>query len=152
MHRLNVTALAIAVPAVLTLSACGEQRAPTEAPTNSTVAFAKGDGGPEHAAAIIAHDSCDPASFDAALQDPAGCVKQGNTTFTAFIAELQASGVARDWRFNPDVVQGRFGIDVLGNNVGGETHTFTPVRQYGGGIIPILNTLSGNPVPREECL
>ena len=46
----------------------------------------------------------------------------------------------------------RAGENMLANNVGGEVHTFTPVRQYGGGFIPILNELSNNPVPAPECL
>jgi hypothetical protein len=29
-------------------------------------------------------------------------------------------------------------------NYGGETHSFTPVISFGGGIVPILNQLSGN--------
>jgi len=33
----------------------------------------------------------------------------------------------------------------------GETHTFTRVAAFGGGFIPLLNTLSGNPTPRAEC-
>ena len=41
---------------------------------------------------------------------------------------------------------------MLVRNVGGEPHTFTPVRQFGGGFIPDLNGLSGNPVPAPECL
>ena len=153
MHRTNLMSFAIAVSSVLALSACGEQRAPTDATRsiNPTVALDKGESGPKHAGAIVAHDSCDPATFNAALQDPKACVKEGRTTFTAFIAELQASRVARDWRFTPEDVQGRFGIDILGNNVGGEAHTFTPVKQFGGGVVPVLNQLSGNPVEALEC-
>jgi hypothetical protein len=37
-------------------------------------------------------------------------------------------------------------------NTGGETHTFTKVSNFGGGFIPPLNQLSGNPVPAPECL
>jgi hypothetical protein len=31
-------------------------------------------------------------------------------------------------------------------------HTFTPVHQFGGGFVDILNQLSGNLVPAPECL
>jgi hypothetical protein len=41
---------------------------------------------------------------------------------------------------------------VFVKNVGGEVHTFTPVAEFGGGFIPDLNDLSGNPVPAPECL
>ena len=36
-------------------------------------------------------------------------------------------------------------------NLGGETHTFTRVREFGGGFVAPLNAASGNPVPAPEC-
>jgi len=108
--------------------------------------------GSDHAGAIIGHDSCDPASFNAALNDPTACTKPGHTTFPAFIAELTATQTARSWRFNPLEATTHAGEALLVKNVGGEMHTFTPVQQYGGGFIDILNTLSGNPIPAPECL
>ena len=151
MHRQKFPALAFAAFSVLTLAACGDQRAPTEVTRspNPTVALSKED---QHAGAIVAHDNCDAASFNAALQDPDACVKHGHQTFQSFIAELQATQVARDWRFTPDQITGRFGVGLLGNNVGGEEHTFTPVAQFGGGFVDILNQLTGNLVPAPECL
>ena len=149
MHRQNFPALALAAFGVLTFAACGEQRAPTEVTRspNPTVALSKED---QHAGAIVAHDNCDPASFNAALQDPNACVKHGHETFDQFIAELEANGAARDWRFTPHQITGRFGVGLLGNNVGGEVHTFTPVRAFGGGFVDELNTiLNLQPVP--EC-
>jgi hypothetical protein len=151
MHRQNFPALAFAASAILTLVACGDQRAPTEVTRsmNPTVALSRED---QHAGAIVAHDNCDAASFNAALQDPDACVKHGHQTFQQFIAELQATGVARDWRFTSDQLTGRVGVGLLGNNVGGEEHTFTPVHQFGGGFVAILNQLTGNLVPAPECL
>ena len=151
MHRKNFTALAFAVPAILTLTACGDQRAPTDATRslNPQVALSRED---QHAGAIVAHDNCDAATFNAALNDPNACVKHGSQTFQSFIAELTATKTARDWRFTPWQITGRFGVGLLGNNVGGEVHTFTPVRVYGGGIIDPLNALTGNLVKAPECL
>jgi len=151
MRRLNVTALAVAAPAVLVLSACGDQRAPTEAAqiTTSSPALSRSDD-EKHAGAIVAHDACDPASFNAVI-GPGTCVKPFRTTFQEFIAELTATKVAQGWFFSPEQLTARFGVNLLGNNVGGEEHTFTPVRAFGGGEIPILNTLSGNPVEVNEC-
>jgi hypothetical protein len=37
-------------------------------------------------------------------------------------------------------------------NHGGEVHTFTEVEEFGGGIVPNLNTLAGTPEPAPECL
>lgn len=151
MHQPNYTALMFAVPAILTLAACGDQRGPTDATRslNPQVALSRED---QHAGGIVAHDNCDPATFNAALNNPNACVKHGHQTFQSFIAELTATKTARDWRFTPDQITGRFGVGLLGNNVGGEEHTFTPVHQFGGGFIPILNQLTGNLVPAPECL
>ena len=150
MHRQNFPALALAAFSVLTLAACGEQRAPTEVnrSPNPTVALSKED---QHAGAIVAHDNCDPASFNAALQDPNACVKHGHQTFQQFIAELQATGDARDWRFTPGQITGRFGVGLLGHNVGGEEHTFTPVHAFAGGFVDVLNGILGLQ-PAPECL
>ena len=115
---------------------------------NPTVAFSQED---QHAGGIVAHDNCDPASFNAALQDPNACVKHGHETFGQFIAELQANGAARDWRFTPDQLTGHFGTGLLGNNVGGEAHTFTPVAAFGGGFVDVLNGILGLQ-PAPECL
>lgn len=143
----------LALPAALLLMGCGEQRTPTEVPRTgaSPATLSRDAHGPEHAGAFVAHDSCEPDSFDAAI-GPGTCVKQGRTTFAEFVAQLQATQAVRDWRFTPELLTARSGIDLLGNNVGGEEHTFTPVRSFGGGIIPLLNQLSGNPVAAPECL
>ncbi len=153
MHRSTwATALAVVTPAVLLLAACGEQPAPTDATRDApSVAFSRGENGQEHAGAIVAHDSCDPASFNLAI-GPGTCLKNGNTTFQEFIGELTATRVVRKWNFTPTQLTAHFGVNLLGNNVGGEEHTFTPVRQFGGGVVPILNQLSGNPVIAQECL
>jgi hypothetical protein len=153
MHRsTRVTAASVAVPALLFLAACGEGRAPTEVARAgpSSAALSRGEQGPQHAGALVAHDSCDPASFDAAIA-PGTCVKNGNTTFSEFVAELESTRAVRDWRFTPEQLTAHFGVDLLGNNVGGEEHTFTPVRQFGGGVVPFLNQLAGTPVVAQEC-
>jgi len=36
-------------------------------------------------------------------------------------------------------------------NHGGEVHTFTEVEEFGGGIVPALNTLAHTPVEAPEC-
>lgn len=153
MQRLTAYALALATPSVLLLSACGEQRTPTEAPSAASVTatLSREGAGPQHAGAIVAHDSCDPESFNAALQDEDACVKPLGTTFQDFIAEVIATQAARDWRFTPDHPTARLGVNLLGNNVGGEEHTFTPVREFGGSIVPPLNELLGNHAPPQEC-
>lgn len=100
---------------------------------------------------IRMYDDCDPATFNAVLGDGA-CVGNGKTTFTDFIGELQATQDAKAWRNQPSKMQVVIGRPSAIENRGGETHTFTPVANFGGGFVNELNGISGNPVPAPECL
>lgn len=100
---------------------------------------------------IRMYDDCEPTSFNAVL-GPGACVGDGHTTFDEFIAELAATQDAHKWRNQPSDMQVNVGRPTLIENRGGETHTFTPVAEFGGGFIPDLNGISGNPVPAPECL
>jgi plastocyanin len=95
-------------------------------------------------------DACDPATFNAAV-GPGACVRSGGMTFQRFLAELQAHGSVGAWHFAPTLVNARVGDLLLATNRGGEVHTFTEVEDFGGGIVPSLNQLSGNPTVAPEC-
>ncbi|MCI0351695.1 MAG: hypothetical protein L0Z53_19925 [Acidobacteriales bacterium] len=109
-------------------------------------------------------DACDPGTFTAAV-GPGVCKpgEHGRTTFNLFIAELQSDRFVGSWRFNPllNTTAGTFQLVTVQiapgqptrlQNTGGETHTFTKVANFGGGVVPILNQLTGNPTPAPECL
>lgn len=96
-------------------------------------------------------DRCEPESFNAAI-GPGTCVGDGKVTFDEFIAELIKKQMHRQWRNQPTSVALKAGRGISVANVGGETHTFTPVAEFGGGFVADLNALSGNPVPAPECL
>jgi hypothetical protein len=96
-------------------------------------------------------DDCEPTSFNAVLGD-GSCIGNGNTTFDAFIAELAATQDAHEWRNQPSQAHLNVGRPTTIENRGGEVHTFTRVAEFGGGFIPDLNGISGNPVPAPECL
>jgi hypothetical protein len=83
-------------------------------------------------------DDCDPASFNAVLGDKA-CVGDGETTFQDFLAQVLDEGQADDWEFDPDHDHGKAGEFARSHNEGGETHTFTPVKKFGGGFVAVLN-------------
>ncbi|GAB3884015.1 hypothetical protein [Terrabacter terrigena] len=95
-------------------------------------------------------DDCDPTSFNAAF-GPGVCVGDGETNVNAFLAELTATKAVEDWTFKPSMLKIKEGRPVILDNRGGETHTFTLVKMFGGGFIAPLNGLSGNPVPAPEC-
>ena len=110
------------------------------------------------------HDACDPGTFTANV-GPGTCKpgQHGTTKFDLFIAELQSDQIVGAWRFNPllNATQGTFQLATVNlssgqttvlHNTGGETHTFTRVASFGGGFVPDLNLLSGNPIQAPECL
>src|SRR2546423_185528 len=56
-----------------------------------------------------------------------------------------------NWRFAPPRLDANHASMLQALNVGGETHTFTRVAAFGGGIVPPLNALSHNPIEAPEC-
>ena len=105
-------------------------------------------------ATINLRDYCDPASFNAAI-GPGTCIRDisqdGSITFTAFVNELGTDMSVGAWRFAPEQLRVAEGTTLQLNNLGGETHTFTRVKRFGGGFVDFLNAASGNPVPAPEC-
>jgi hypothetical protein len=76
----------------------------------------------------------------------------GAITVNGFLGELSSDQSVGAWRFSPDEVKSKHGkINFTLKNVGGELHTFTRVKRFGGGFVDALNAASGNPVPAPEC-
>jgi hypothetical protein len=100
---------------------------------------------------ILMLDQCEPTSFNAVI-GPGTCVRNGGLTFDKFIAQLEKHGTVESWRFSPEKIHVSRTVALPIVNAGGEAHTFTEVEDFGGGIVPDLNVLSGNPVPAPECL
>jgi plastocyanin len=131
MYRILSNTLRIILSAAAFV-ACSDSVAPK---TNATVAI---------------QDECDPASFNAAL-GAGSCTRQGIVTFSAFNAELNSTHQVSAWRFVPTSLSISIGQSIAAKNNGGEVHTFTEVAQFGGGIVPALNSASGNTVEAPEC-
>jgi plastocyanin len=90
---------------------------------------------------IVALDECDPATFNAAL-GPDFCknVALGfSTTLQDLFAKAAAGTPDPGWDFEPDVVNIERDTVLSVVDQGGEPHTFTEVKQFGGGFIPPLN-------------
>ena len=114
---------------------------------SATIADAsEGDGG-----RVLIKDECDPATFNAVI-GPGTCVGDGDVTFSEFIAELREDRAIDEWAFDPDELEVAAGRSVVVKNVGGETHTFTRVAQFGPGFVQPLNDLVFGPgaVPLPE--
>jgi plastocyanin len=105
---------------------------------------------PPSIAQIVAVDECDPTTFNAAL-GPDFCknVTLGAfTTLSDLFAKAASGKPDPGWDFEPDRVQIRQGTVLNIANEGGEPHTFTEVRHFGGGFIDQLNG-GGATIP--EC-
>lgn len=104
---------------------------------------------------VQVRDACDPATFNAVLGEGA-CVGDGTVTFSDFIAELAATKQVATWLFDPSLASVQAGKKIVARNVGGETHTFTEVAEFGPGIVPELNELvfgvPGPPLPEFQTL
>jgi len=106
-------------------------------------------------AQVTMKDDCDAATFNAVV-GPGTCVGNGKTTFQNFVAQLQANGVlvnrsAKGWAFRPGRLEVEQGETITIRNKGGETHSFSPVAQYGGGCVAVVNGFLGGLTSVPEC-
>jgi hypothetical protein len=99
---------------------------------------------------VTMQDACDPETFNAAI-GPGTCVRDGGMQFDRFIAQLTRLQSVGPWLFAPPDANVRVGQTFVASNIGGEVHTFTEVANFGGGIVPVLNQLSGVPTVAPEC-
>jgi plastocyanin len=109
---------------------------------------AQAQDNPTVPAQVVALDECDPTTFNAAL-GPAFC---HNVTIGAFtklndlLAKAAAGTPDKNWDFEPDTINIKKGQPLIVVDQGGEPHTFTEVKTFGGGFIPGLNA------PGEEVV
>jgi hypothetical protein len=123
------------------------------APTAGGASTAAATGGlPDRIVTMM--DACDPDTFNApppAGVGPGTCVRSGGVQFATFLEQLGKHGVIGAWHFAPPNTSATVGQVFVAVNRGGEVHTFTEVKAFGGGIVPPLNNLSHNPVVAPEC-
>jgi len=105
---------------------------------------------PSRIAQVVALDECDPTTFNAAI-GPDFCknIALGySTTFQTLFAEAMSGNPDPKWDFEPDTLKVKEGTVISVVDQGGEPHTFTEVKQFGGGFIAGLND---NQTPAPEC-
>jgi plastocyanin len=108
----------------------------------ATLALAQEDT--PRVAQVVALDECDPVTFNAAL-GPDFCknialAALGYATTLSDLFQKAANGTPDPgWDFEPDTVKIKEGGTVSVVDQGGEPHTFTEVKQFGGGFIGPLN-------------
>ena len=106
--------------------------------------------GSSNPAQIVALDECEPSSFNMNLgADFCKNVALGATTsFDDLFTEAMQGNPDPKWDFEPDSVAVSKGTMLSVVNQGGEPHTFTEVKNFGGGFVDGLNH-GQNTVP--EC-
>lgn len=119
----------------------------------SVFVFGQDDGANPQPTQVTVHarDYCDPVTFPA---DHIGCHRDpatGLITLAGFGAELAAEKSVGAWRFVASPTSADQGADIKIMNLGGETHTFTRVKEFGGGFVAPLNAGLGNDIPAPEC-
>jgi len=136
---------------------CEKNAAQPAAPSPLTNAQSVGVGEPAQLAAngesqhaVTIFDACDPETFNAEL-GAGTCTRSGGVRFASFIEQLGKHHSIGAWHFAPPEVTMRVGQMLVATNRGGETHTFTEVEEFGGGIVPLLNQLTGLTSVAPEC-
>lgn len=95
-------------------------------------------------AQIVALDECDPTSFNKAL-GPDFCKNVAlaplgfATTFDDLFKKAASGTPDPSWDFEPDILKVKQGTTLVVTDQGGEPHTFTEVKQFGGGFVEGLN-------------
>ena len=146
--RCSTPMMAAALLAIVTACSDGGPIQPPQAASVTTPTLNKSSDAGVRRIEVL--DACDPATFNAVL-GAGTCTRSGGIKFSRFIEQLTKHGSIDAWRFAPSTIEAPVGTTLLAMNRGGEVHTFTEVKQFGGGIVPLLNQLSGNLVVAPEC-
>lgn len=154
---IRLHSLIVVLGAAVVLVGCENHPAQPAAPSALTNAQAVTVGGPAQLAAqgasqhvVTLFDACDPETFNAAL-GAGTCTRAGGVRFDSFVDQLGKHHSIGAWHFAPPEVMMRVGEMLVATNRGGETHTFTEVEEFGGGIVPLLNQLTGLTTVAPEC-
>jgi plastocyanin len=108
---------------------------------------------PPSSAQIVALDECDPTTFNSSL-GPDFCKNVAiaalgfATTLQDLFAKAAAGTPDPGWDFEPDTLSIKQGTPLVITNQGGEPHTFTEVKTFGGGFVEGLNN---NEPTVSEC-
>src|SRR5207249_2733341 len=148
----------VTVLAALAIVACenkstqpaGHSALQSSAGAASSSALAQKTAASAAAHAVTMFDACDPQTFNAAL-GAGTCSRQGGIRFEDFVEQLTRHHSAGAWHFASSEVTMQVGELLMATNRGGETHTFTEVEEFGGGIVPFINNLVGLTTVAPEC-
>jgi plastocyanin len=132
------------------VAGCSDASMPTKPGIAAPNALRADRGSNDRTKTVKLMDECDRASFDANV-GPGTCLRNGGMKFDQFVSTLTRLQTVPAWKFAPDNVNIRVGDVLASLNTGGETHSFTEVEEFGGGVVDFLNVLSGNTKVAPEC-
>ena len=154
---IRVHSMVLLACAALMIMACENRSSQATSPTPVNTAQPAALGPPAQLAAkgalqhvVTLFDACDPETFDAVLGAGA-CTRSGGVRFATFLDQLTKHHSIGAWHFAPSEVTMGVGQMLVATNRGGETHTFTEVDEFGGGIVPQLNQAIGLTEVASEC-
>jgi hypothetical protein len=141
------------------LTACGDGYGPSAPHAADAVAgpafaiTAETHAGAAPARTVTMLDACDPETFNEffGFEVCTPTTPRRGIPFDIFVASLEQNQRVDAWRFAPDIIRVPRATTFRIVNRGGIVHSFTEVEEFGGGFVPLLNELSGNPVPVPEC-
>jgi hypothetical protein len=91
---------------------------------------------------VVLSDGCDPDTFNA-MFGLGTCIRPGGVRLPNFIEELTKHGSAGAWHMAPNEVTLKVGEVLSAFNHGGEVHSFTEVKEFGGGFFQPINEILG---------
>lgn len=134
--------------ALVLLIGCGENIArPESSPTGEGELSLAVDNG-EPGRRIFLRDLCGGESW----APFGGCLIDGTVERPDWLARVQETGSHPLWANSPVATTVETGTTLEVVNVGGRPHSFTRVANFGGGILPVLNTRDDTRIPAPECL
>jgi len=144
--RLALFTLAAAAAAIT--AGCSDSNMATNPSRSAAASISADQNGGDRTKTVNLMDECDGSSFAA---NGLSCSRTAGVTFDQFLAQLAQLHEVPEWKMAPGTVNIRVGDMLAAVNTGGETHTFTQVKAFGGGIVPALNAGAGLTTVAPEC-
>jgi hypothetical protein len=142
------TSIAAGVLVVLAAAACDDAKTANPTAPGGTGPMANETRGPR---TINISDACDSTTFN--TLGPNTCIHNGGVTLNRFLELLGRHHHVDAWHYAPGGrITAPVGSILHALNHGGEVHTFTEVKEFGGGFLDFINQPAGTPTPAPECL
>lgn len=142
------TCIAAGVLVAVAAAACDDGKPMNPTAPGGTGAMANETQSP---LTINISDACDSTTFN--TLGPNTCIRPEGVKLGRFLELLGKHHHVDAWHFAPGGrITAPVGTILHALNHGGEVHTFTEVKEFGGGFLDFINIPAGTPTPAPECL